>query len=188
MKCYSSHHLSFAETAVLGVCLRLTCGGSKPLHFDGRSVAARFTGESHQKVYRTVKGLEAKGWLIRRLGGHRVHAKNGLYAHIVYDVLDHEQWAMKHKGGCRTVITGDYGDTNRPSSQVRHAPSSPVRHSSVIELPSYPLKPESSHKVLQVRQETSKDVHTTVITGDYGSTDIDYARIFKEKCEKGEIG
>jgi hypothetical protein len=163
---------------VLGVCLRLTCGGSKPLHFDGRTLGAHFCpAVCHQRIYRITKSLVAKGWLIKQSGGFRAHAKNGLYAHTVYTVLDHEQWALKHKGGCRTVITTGHGEQNPPSSPQDHRPSSPRDHSSCIRtsvLP-FPAKSlqESSHKVLSVRQETVKDVLPTVITTGHGSTAID---------------
>ena len=120
MKCYASHHLSFAETAVLGVCLRLTCGGSKPLHFDGRAIAERFAGESHHKVYRVAKSLAAKGWLVKKSGGFRAHAKNGLYAHTIYDVLDHDQWTLKHKHECRTVSTSANGYTTIDDTERSH--------------------------------------------------------------------
>ncbi len=181
MNCYASHHLTPAESAVLSVCLRLTCGGSKPLHFDGRAMAARFTGVSHQTVYRIAKSLATKGWLVKKSGGFRAHAKNGLYAHTTYAVLDHEQWALKHKGECRTVITSENGKPDPPSSPVRHRPSSPVDHSSVIRTSVLPSPAKTSFLSGAGTSVRSTDVSPAVVTSENGR-DLDAE--FRKAIEK----
>lgn len=186
MNCYASHHLTLAESAVLAVCLRLTCGGNKPLHFDGRAIAARFTGVSHQTVYRVAKSLAAKGWLVKKSGGFRAHAKNGLYAHTVYNVLTHEQWVLKHKNECRTVITSENGETKPPSSPVDHRPSSSVDHSSVIRTSVFPSPAKSSFLSGAGTPVRSTDVSPAVITSENGEHEV-YARVFKQRCEEGTL-
>jgi len=169
MKCFASHHLTPPESAVLDVCLRLTCGGTKPLHFDGRGLAAHFVGVSHQTVYRIAKRLEDKGWLHKTAGGFRSHAKDGQYAHKIYKVFSHEEWALKHKGKCRTVITGENGEPKSPSSQVRHGPSSPVDHSFCRKASVLPAKAsEPSFLSGAGNQAQSAGIPSAVITSENG--------------------
>jgi hypothetical protein len=127
-----------AESALLDVCLRLTCGGVTPLRFDGRNMAQRFSATNYKKIYRTAKCLETKGWLIKTGGGFRIKSKVGLYTHTLYTVLTHDAWAQKHKKQCRTVDTSGNGtvDTsvNGDASTVDKTPISPwtpVTHSFV---------------------------------------------------------
>ena len=140
-RCYASQHLHPQEYGVYEVCLRLTGGGKKSLYFDGRKVAAKFTGFSKTSMYRSIAELVASGWLIpvKGIAQHR-NGHSGRYKATEYTVLTHEQWAAKHNSKrCADDVpsTGMENDSPVPStgtdqSQVRESPVPPAGHSFVI--------------------------------------------------------
>jgi transposase len=77
------------EWGLLEDCLRLTHGGKNLFLLDGRTAALRFCHTSKSRVYRVVKRLELKGWLIKAGGGTR-NKKTGMYDNTAYRVLQHE--------------------------------------------------------------------------------------------------
>jgi hypothetical protein len=97
--CYASQHLTPAEWGVLEVCLRLTLGGKNRLFLDGRSLANRFDQTGKATVYRIVKELERKGWLVRVDGGKR-NQQTGMYDSTKYRVLSHQEWTKLDGNTC----------------------------------------------------------------------------------------
>jgi hypothetical protein len=130
--CFHEHHLTIEESGLLNVCLRLTVSGTKPLHFDGRTMGKRFSPPvCHQRIYRIAKQLETKGWLIKKSGGYRSRGLRGRYAHKVYTALTHENWIKMHsEKECRTVSCNEHGDDSTVIT-TRPTPSSPRDHSLV---------------------------------------------------------
>jgi hypothetical protein len=103
-KCCTRQHLTLEEWGLLEDCTRLTCGGKNPFRLCGRMAAARFCQTGKNTIYRVVKLLEDKGWLVRISGGNR--GKAGMYDPTVYKVISHEDW-IKHEGrACPILGTG----------------------------------------------------------------------------------
>jgi hypothetical protein len=98
--CYASQHLTPEEWGILEVCLRLTYGGKNRFFLDGRSLANRFDQTGKNTVYRIVKRLERKGWLVRVDGGMR-NQQTGMYDSTKYRVLSHQEWTKLDGNTCR---------------------------------------------------------------------------------------
>ena len=77
----------------------LTYGGKNRFFLDGRSLANRFDQTGKNTVYRIVKQLERKGWLVRVDGGMR-NQQTGMYDSTKYRVLSHEEWAKLDGNTC----------------------------------------------------------------------------------------
>jgi hypothetical protein len=97
--CYASQHLTPEEWGILEVCLRLTYGGQNRFFLDGRSLANRFDQTGKNTVYRIVKRLERKGWLVRVDGGMR-NQQTGMYDSTKYRVLSHQEWRKLDGNTC----------------------------------------------------------------------------------------
>lgn len=94
MPCFESNHLQPREWGLLSVCLRISRGGKNTLFFDGRKMAARFSGTSKTGIYRSAAKLVADGWLIPLNGTGRKRAQvNKRYEATEYRVLTHANWA-----------------------------------------------------------------------------------------------
>jgi hypothetical protein len=94
-RCCTRQHLTPEEWGVLEDCTRLSSGGKNWFILDGRKAAARFSETGKDAIYRVIKLLERKGWLVRISGGTRNNA--GMYDSTVYKVIVHEDW-IKGKG------------------------------------------------------------------------------------------
>jgi hypothetical protein len=106
--------------------MRLTKGGKNTLYFDGRKMAARFTGTTKDVIYRAVKRLVDAGWLRALNGqGKKSHKSTGQYEATQYQVLTHDQWIAKH--GTKKCVQNDEDD---PVAPVRTEPVSPLRTAS----------------------------------------------------------
>lgn len=93
MTCYESQHLPPNEWGLLSVCLRLSRGGKSRLFFDGRKMAARFSGTSKTSIYRLAARLVTAGWLVPLNGVGRKNAEgNNRYEATQYRVLTHAEW------------------------------------------------------------------------------------------------
>lgn len=157
-RCHESHHLTLQQWGLLSVCLKLTSGGKNKLFFDGRKMAARFSGMSKSTIYRIVAKLEEGGWLVPQNATSgktrktQARKPDGSYVPTEYTVLTHEAWAenngtqqcLKSEG---TVPTDENGavptDENGPfpkqalavpktdisRSQNSASPFPPVGHS-----------------------------------------------------------
>lgn len=133
-RCYASQHLHPQEFGVYEVCLRLTSGGKKTLYFDGRKMAARFTGFSKTSMYRAVAELVASGWLLPLKGlAQRRSGRSGRYAATEFTVLTHEQWTAKHGSKRCTADDSPVPSTGLESNSP--APSTGTVQSQVRELP-----------------------------------------------------
>jgi hypothetical protein len=97
--CYASQHLTPGKWGILEVCLRLTRGGKNRLFLDGRSLANRFDQTGKNAVYRIVKQLERKGWLVRVDGGMR-NQQTGKYDSTKYRFLSHPDWTKLDGNTC----------------------------------------------------------------------------------------
>lgn len=125
------------EWGLLEDCLRLTHGGKNLFLLDGRTAALRFCHTSKSRVYRVVKRLELKGWLIKAGGGTR-NKKTGMYDNTAYRVLQHEDWAKTH--ACPNLRTGPVPkqgqapvpDLNTTSPKTGVPPVPKQGHSSVV--------------------------------------------------------
>jgi len=130
--------------------MRLTCGGKNPFILDGRTAAARFCQTGKNVVYRIIKRLEGKGWLIRIGGG--IRNKAGMYDRTVYTVISHEDW-IKHEGrSCPIIGRG-------PVPESGQAPV-PISISTSPDLPCPPV-PESGHSSVRssVKNSTVKTIN-----------------------------
>jgi hypothetical protein len=105
LNCYASQHMHPREWGLLDVCLRLTNGGTRNLFFDGRKMAARFSGSSKSAIYRGVARLEKAGWLVQINTPGKRNKKTKRYEKSIYQVLTHEQWTAKRgTKKCRQVV------------------------------------------------------------------------------------
>jgi hypothetical protein len=145
-KCFPSQHLTAAENGLFDVCMRITSGGKTPLLFDGRKMAARFTGVSKDVVYRLTASLVKKGWLIPANGNGRKRNKStGMYDATKYRVIEHGDWVASHGigqcAGSEPVAPArmeplaksptTIRETSDHHSQNRLPPVVPARHSFV---------------------------------------------------------
>jgi hypothetical protein len=100
--CFAHHHLKPAEYGLLHLC-RTLAGKSGILYFDGRKMAARFSGVSKDTVYRTAKSLVEKGWLEVMKSSRR--RDDGTMSPTHYRVLSHEEWAVSHPDQCGQPVS-----------------------------------------------------------------------------------
>jgi hypothetical protein len=98
------------------------------LYFDGRTIAGYFSGTGKDVIYRIVKSLVKKGWLLVQVAGR--NSRNGLYVPTQYQVLSPEQWTEDHAHDCLA------SDPEEARVSSRETPTGPVS-----ELPSPVLKP-----------------------------------------------
>jgi hypothetical protein len=167
-KCFSSQHLTTAENGLFDVCMRITSGGKTLLLFDGRKMAARFTGVSKDVVYRLTASLVKKGWLVPINGNSRKRNRStGMYDATRYQVIGHGDWVASHgTGQCAgsepvaparmepfakspTTIR----ETDDHHSQNRMPPVVPARHSFV--------KPFEKKPLIEASVSESQDQHPT---------------------------
>lgn len=104
-KCCTRQHLTIEEWGLLEDCTRLTCGGKNTFLLDGRTAAARFCQTGKNAVYRIVKLLTEKGWLLRVGGGTR-NRNTGMYDPTVYRILSHQEWLNGENRTCPELRTG----------------------------------------------------------------------------------
>lgn len=153
-KCFPSQHLTAAENGLFDVCMRITSGGKNLLLFDGRKMAARFTGVSKDVVYRLTASLVKKGWLVPVNGNGRKRNKStGMYDATKYRVIEHGYWVVSNgTGQCvgsepvapvRMEPFAQSPTTSRKTSdhhsQNHLAPVAPARHSFVKAFEKKPL-------------------------------------------------
>ena len=146
-RCYASQHLTLAESGLLDVCMRLTSGGKNALLFDGRKMAARFSGVSKDVMYRATASLVEKGWLIPINGnGKKRNKATGMYDASEYRVMSHDVWVESHGtkqcagdepvAPARMAPVAKSPTTSRKTgnhqSQNRLPPVAPARHSFVV--------------------------------------------------------
>src|ERR1700730_4965799 len=94
-RCFANRHMTPEEYGVWDV-LRSVSHSTGTLYFDGRDVAGYFAGTGKNTVYRIVKSLVKKGWLIVQVAGR--NTSNGLYVSTQYQVLSHAEWTEIHPG------------------------------------------------------------------------------------------
>jgi hypothetical protein len=100
--CYAAQHLHPKDWGLLEVCLRITHGGKHPLYFDGRKMAARFSGVSKTCIYDSAARLVTAGWLLPLNGtGRKIAQATKRYEATQYEVLTHDKWVAVHGAqGC----------------------------------------------------------------------------------------
>ena len=175
-KCCTRQHLTIEEWGLLEDCTRLTCGGKNTFLLDGRKAAERFCQTGKNTVYRIVKLLVDKGWLVRISGGTR-NRTSGMYDPTVYRILTHSEWLNGANRTCPDLRTGPVPDSGQaPVPKTGQAPvpismtTSPVwplppvpdsGHSTVIpSVKTYgttPLCPATAKKSLNQEQEKQSD-------------------------------
>jgi hypothetical protein len=143
--CYASQHLTPEEWGILEVCFRLTRGGENRFFLDGRSLANRFDKTGKNTVYRIVKQLERKGWLVRVDGGMR-NQQTGMYDSTNYLVLSHQEWKKLDGNTCPGSERPCPIDTKNPSP----VPKSGLDLSRNVE-PPVPEPGHISDRTLRVR-------------------------------------
>ncbi|HZQ96545.1 MAG TPA: hypothetical protein VFA67_16165 [Candidatus Sulfotelmatobacter sp.] len=97
--CYPNQHMSLQDYALYEVAMRLTCGGAKPLIFDGRKLAQRFRKASKSTIYRAEKSLLKAGWFKLPDDAPRekqIDPVTKRYLATTYHVLAHSEWIAKH--------------------------------------------------------------------------------------------
>jgi hypothetical protein len=96
-RCFANRHMTPEEYGVWDVC-RSVSHKTGTLYFDGRTIAGYFDGTGKDVIYRIVKRLVKKGWLLVQVAGR--NTRNGLYVPTQYEVLSPEQWAEDHPHDC----------------------------------------------------------------------------------------
>jgi hypothetical protein len=136
--CFANYHLTVAEYGLWehGRAISFKRGR---LLFDGRKMAARFSGTGKDTFYRLAAQLVKKGWFEvvddnTTKSGKRKRDRSGHYLATVYKVLSHEQWVSRYGSStCPQNQTGDDDqssdrDTSSPLDETRPVPES--RHKS----------------------------------------------------------
>jgi hypothetical protein len=111
--CFAHYHMTIDEYG-LWTHARELSHESKVFYFDGRKIAARFSGTGKDRPYRIGKRLVRKGWFSVLRAPKRL--KNGMFAPGKYYPLSHDEWINKNGTdfcfACPQSATG--GDSTSP--------------------------------------------------------------------------
>ena len=123
--CFANRHMTPEEYGVWDVC-RSVSHKTGTLYFDGRTIAGYFADTGKDAIYRIVKSLVKKGWLLVQVAGR--NTRNGLYVPTQYQVLSPEQWAEDHpheslpsdpEESSREIQTGSLTEQGHPVEKSR---------------------------------------------------------------------
>jgi hypothetical protein len=148
-KCHERRHMTALEFTVYDIARAWSATsstdpkykGKNILYLNGPKMAAESESLCKATVYKVIKSLEAKGWLVKVQASHWA---NGQRTSTHFRVIHHAEWAKRHGDKCVYTKAAKYAeraDFNEESQSPIETTKSPLRNQlSPIETTKSPLR------------------------------------------------